>query len=67
MTDLVVAGGTVVTAEDSFEADVAVTDGRISAVGPALAQEPGVEVIDATGLFVLPGLRGRAHPHPHPD
>ncbi len=55
MTDLVVAGGTVVTAEGSFEADVAVTDGRISAVGSDLPREPGVEVVDATGLFVLPG------------
>ena len=55
MTDLVVAGGTVVTAEHSFDADVAVTDGRISAVGPDLPREPGVEVADATGLFVLPG------------
>ena len=55
MTDLVVAGGTVVTAEDSFDADVAVTDGRISAVGPDLPREPGVEVVDAAGLFVLPG------------
>ncbi len=55
MTDLVVTGGTVVTAQRSFDADVAVTDGRISAVGPDLAREPGIEVLDATGLLVLPG------------
>jgi len=55
MTDLVVAGGTVVTADASVDADVAVTAGRISAVGAGLAREPGVEVVDATGLYVLPG------------
>jgi dihydropyrimidinase len=55
MTDLVVRGGTVVTAERSFEADVAVTDGRISAIGPGLAGESATETIDATGLLVLPG------------
>lgn len=54
MTDLI-TGGTVVTAEGSFEADVAITDGRISAIGPGLADEPATETIDATGLLVLPG------------
>ena len=55
MTDLVVRGGTVVTAERSFEADVAVTDGRISAIGPNLPAETATEVVDATGQLVLPG------------
>jgi dihydropyrimidinase len=55
LTDLVVRGGTVVTAERSFAADVAVTGGRISALGPDLPTEPGTEVVDATGLLVLPG------------
>ena len=54
MTDLVVRGGTVVTAERSFDADVAVTDGRISAIDPDLPAE-GAESIDAAGLLVLPG------------
>ncbi|MGH2394828.1 MAG: dihydropyrimidinase, partial [Candidatus Limnocylindria bacterium] len=55
MTDLVVAGGTVVTAEGSFEADVAISDGRISAIGPGLAGDSGTETTDAIGLLVLPG------------
>lgn len=55
MTDLVVHSGTVVTAEGSFEADVAATDGRITAVGPNLGREAGAEMVDATGLLVLPG------------
>ena len=56
MTDLVVTGGTVVTAERSFLADVAITDGRIVAVGEALARaHPDAQTLDATGLLVLPG------------
>ena len=55
MTDLVVIGGTVVTAAGSFQADVGVTEGRISAIGPDLPREAGTEIIDATGLLVLPG------------
>ena len=55
--DLVVVGGTVVTAEGSRRADVAVAGGRIAAIepdlsGPAAAAD---RVIDATGLLVLPG------------
>ena len=57
MTDLIVRGGTVVTATGSRVADVAVSGGRIVAIepdlsGPAAAAD---EVIDATGLLVLPG------------
>jgi dihydropyrimidinase len=56
MTDLVVSGGTIVTAERSFSADVAVTDGRISAIGEGLArQHPDARAIDATDHLVLPG------------
>ncbi len=56
MTDLVISGGTVVTAERSFAADVAISDGRISAVGEALAAaHPEAPMLDATGLLVLPG------------
>ena len=55
MTDLVVTGGTVVTAEGSLQADVGVTEGRISAVGSNLPRDAATETIDATGLLVLPG------------
>ena len=58
MTDLVVRGGTVVTAEGSRKADVAVRAGAIEAVEAdlgALVARAGVEAIDATGLLVLPG------------
>ena len=56
MTDLIVTGGTVVTAERSFAADVAISAGRISAIGEALAAaHPDAPTVDATGLLVLPG------------
>ena len=56
MTDLVVRGGTVVTADRSFAADIAISEGRISAVGDALAAaHPNAPTLDATGLLVLPG------------
>ena len=57
MTDLLIRGGTVVTSERSSRADVAVSGGRIEAVGPDLGGRNGStrETVDATGLFVLPG------------
>src|SRR2546430_11252209 len=51
--DLVVRGGTVVTASDSFSADIGVRAGRVAAIGEALA--PGIAEVAAAGLLVLPG------------
>lgn len=57
MPDLIVTGGTVVTAERSVPADVAIGDGRIEAVGEGLARRhPDAATIDAEGLLVLPGI-----------
>jgi allantoinase len=53
-TDLVVRGGTVVTARGVAVADVAVAGGRVVAVGPSL-ELTAVENIDASGLHVFPG------------
>jgi dihydropyrimidinase len=57
MGDLVIRGGTVVTATGSRRADVAVEGSRIAAVEPDLARLAATadEVIDATGMLVLPG------------
>src|SRR6056297_3080253 len=57
---LVVRGGTVVDADGTRETDVAVEDGRITAVGD-VPDDPDEE-IDATGQFVAPGLVD-AHVH----
>lgn len=51
--ELVVRGGTVVTAADSFRADVGIDAGRVAAIAPSLP--PGRREIDAAGLLVLPG------------
>jgi dihydroorotase len=37
-------------------ADISVTDGMITAVGPAAEPPPGAQVLDAGGLVALPGL-----------
>jgi dihydropyrimidinase len=58
VTELVVRGGTVVTTAGSRTADVVVRAGVIEAVEDdlaAVAEGGAVEVIDATGLLVLPG------------
>lgn len=60
--DLLVHGGTVVTSEGSFEADVLVQAGVITAVGQDLSAEQGVRRIDASGLLVMPG---GVDPHVH--
>ncbi|WP_414474740.1 dihydropyrimidinase [Microvirga sp. M2] len=51
--DLVIRGGTVVTAADTVRADVGIRDGRIIAVGERL--ERGEKEIEASGLLVMPG------------
>ncbi|HEX6128587.1 MAG TPA: dihydropyrimidinase [Candidatus Limnocylindria bacterium] len=59
MPNLIVSGGTVVTAERSFRADVAITGERIEAAGEGLARRhaaDGTPTLDATGLLVLPGV-----------
>jgi len=51
--DLVVRGGTVVTATDSFAADIGVRAGQVVAIAPSLPAAR--EEIAAEGLLVLPG------------
>jgi predicted amidohydrolase YtcJ len=62
MHDLILRGGTLVDGTGSAprEADVAVSEGRIRAVGHDLGAAR--ETIDARGKLVLPGHR--RHPHP---
>ncbi|HSJ00303.1 MAG TPA: hypothetical protein VLA59_07955, partial [Patescibacteria group bacterium] len=55
MTDLVVAGGTVVTPDGPRAADLSVAGGRIERIDRDLPRD-GVEVVDASGLLVLPGV-----------
>lgn len=58
--DTVIRGGTVVTASDTFEADVGISAGTIQAVGRGLPA--GAQEIDARGRLVLPGgVDGHCH------
>ena len=59
--DLLIKGGTVVTATESFIADVAVEAGKIAAIGKDLDVSAD-KTIDAKGKLVLPGAID-AHTH----
>src|SRR5437762_12892943 len=53
--DTLIVNGTVATATDSYSADVAISDGRVTAIGQALPGDNVKRVLDAKGKFVLPG------------
>lgn len=59
---LLIKGGTVVTAEDKFRADVYCENGKIVAVGENLDAPSGARVVDAGGQYVMPG---GIDPHTH--
>ncbi len=68
--DLVVRGGHLVLESGRAKADIAVRNGRITAIESEIAAGPATELIDARGLIVLPGVidshvhfnePGRAH------
>jgi dihydropyrimidinase len=56
LTDLIVRGGTVVSATGRRTADVAIESGRISAVEDQLPASADAREIDARGMLVLPGV-----------
>jgi dihydropyrimidinase len=51
--DTIIRGGTVATASDTFSCDVGIAGGKITALGTDLGDAK--EIVDATGLLVLPG------------
>jgi len=53
--DLVVKGGTVVNQAGEGLADLGVRDGRIAEIGSIGAGAAG-EIVDASGLHILPGV-----------
>ncbi len=53
--DLVIHNGMIVTAETRFFASIAIKAGKIEAIGAAACMPPASEVLDATGLAILPG------------
>src|SRR5687767_2506252 len=59
---VLIKGGTVVTADHSFRADVLCVGGKIAAVGEKLDAPARATVVDAGGQFVMPG---GIDPHTH--
>jgi len=60
---LIIKNGTLITAGETFKADILVEGEQISMIGQDLSH-PNAEIIDATNLFVLPG---GVDPHVHLD
>jgi allantoinase len=61
--ELVVRNGTVVTADNTFEADIACDGGQfVEVAARGTLDAEGGEEVDATGLYVLPGvIDGHVH------
>jgi dihydropyrimidinase len=51
--DLAIRNGTIVTAADTFKADIGIADGCVALIGTNIGT--AAREIDATGLLVLPG------------
>jgi dihydropyrimidinase len=53
--DTIIVNGRVATATDTYTSDVAINDGKISALGHSLPRENVGKIIDAAGKYVVPG------------
>lgn len=60
---ILIKSGTLITAEDSFPADILVEDEKIVLVEPEI-DKPGAQTLDASGKFIMPG---GIDPHTHFD
>ncbi|MDO5310570.1 MAG: dihydropyrimidinase [Clostridia bacterium] len=60
--DLLIKNGTVVSDSESYKADVAVCNGKITQIGLNIIPTENTKVIDAEGMKVLPGAID-AHTH----
>jgi imidazolonepropionase-like amidohydrolase len=56
--NVLIKGGTVLTATGQTlpATSILIKNGTIIAIGPDLQPDPGMQVIDATGRFVMPGI-----------
>ena len=54
--DTVVVGGQIVTSSQVYEASIAIDGEKIAAIGPENLLPPADKYIDASGMYVLPGL-----------
>jgi dihydropyrimidinase len=61
--NILIRGGTLVTATDTFKADILIEDEKIGRIGPDLETD-SAQVVDASGKLILPG---GVDPHVHLD
>lgn len=61
MYDLVIQNGTIITPTSTFQADIAVKDGKICTIATSIPAD-GAKTVDAAGKLVLPGA---IDPHTH--
>ncbi|MGB8062822.1 MAG: dihydropyrimidinase [Candidatus Sulfotelmatobacter sp.] len=53
--DTIIRNGSVVTATDTYLADVAISNGKIDAIGADLPAQNASKILDASGKLVMPG------------
>src|SRR5207245_10821731 len=53
--DTIIANGKVVTATDTYLADIAISAGKIEVVGQNLPRQNAARVLEAMGKYVFPG------------
>src|SRR5437588_11424321 len=53
--DIVIRNATVVTAADTYRADVGIIGDRVAAIAAQLPADNAGRIIDATGLLLIPG------------
>jgi len=53
--DTIIRNGSVITATDTYVADLAISDERIAAIGANLPTQNATQVLDASNKLVLPG------------
>jgi dihydropyrimidinase len=59
---LLIRGGTIVTSDQTYRADLLCAEGQIRAIGDKLEAPAGTTVVDAGGQYVMPG---GIDPHTH--
>jgi len=59
---VLIKNGTIVNADQSFQADVLCADGKIQEISSNISAPSGAEIIDAAGQYVMPG---GIDPHTH--
>lgn len=63
MSIIIIKSGTIITASETFQADILIEGEKIAAIGQSFSL-PNAETVDATGKILLPG---GVDPHTHFD